>query len=199
MVSTALNPLFITLAALAAGIAGFARAQNRGRFTGGPISLPKTLWLGYALAMFYVLPWFLWRGGPLSPPDRRLFGVIFFWFALRAPIEGWMIYARRSWRCGYGIGHDLIALGVLLTGAALAFRRDGINAPLAPWAALLAATLAIEAYFAWRFSRVASPADGTYYAAHEPRFHRINRLTWGALALLAPGLLALLLLHRRAW
>src|SRR5258706_14528242 len=106
-------PLVSSVAALSAASAAFAWRQNHLAVVGGPISMAKTLWLNYMLIAMYIVPFFLLREKNLTPATRSLFGWLFASFALRAPIELWIIFFTRCWRCGYGITHDLLTIGLI--------------------------------------------------------------------------------------
>ena len=155
---------------------------------GGPISAPKTLWLWHALGTFFVLPGFLWRNRALGRDTRRLFGAVFGSFLARAGVEVPLCAARR-WRCIHGIAHNAFTLGLVV---GLWPRRPPAGPPdrrARGFAPLLGATLAAESLLAWRFWRVAEPGDGVFFAAPgDPRFARINRLTWRVLGVLGPWL-----------
>jgi len=123
--------------------------------------MAKTLWLNYMLIAMYIVPFFLWQEKTLAPATRSLFGWQFASFALRAPIELWIIFFTRGWRCAYGIAHDLLTFGLL------AILRWRMSPELArrDFAALrvltlLQITLFVEMFMAWEFSKLASPAEG---------------------------------------
>src|SRR5262245_30199070 len=95
--------LALSLALLAVvGIVFFHR-QNAGAQLGGPISLPKMLWLAYAIAAWYVVPPFLWRDERLEPAIRRVFGVFWAWMLSRGLIELVMLYVFVHWNPLYGV------------------------------------------------------------------------------------------------
>lgn len=160
---------------------------------GGPISLAKTFWLNYALLMFYLVPFFFWRDRGLSPNLRRLFGAIFLSFAARALVEFWLAFLRRGWRCEYGIAHDAFTFILI---AALLWRSpqagNALDRAARGLAMLVQLTLVIEAYMAWSFSRLASPADGIYFAADNDHFRSVNQASWVAIMFLYPALAWLL-------
>jgi hypothetical protein len=180
------------IAALSAATALFAWRQNHAGVVGGPISAAKTLWLNYMLVAMYVVPFFLWRDGTLAPATRRLFGWTFISFALRAPIELWIIFFTRAWRCGYGITHDIVTIGLIeilrRRISADAAQRDSGAIRVAT---LLQITLAIETFMAWEFSRLASPGQGIYFAADTPHFRVVNVASWIAVSLGYPALMYL--------
>ena len=179
-----------TLAALAVACLLFGRRQKRPGAVGGPISLPKTLWLNHTLGVFFVVPCFLWRNRALPPASRRRFGLLLASFTLRGAVEMVLIYGTRRWRCIHGIAHNFFTLGLTL-GMFDRTRQpsDPAGRRLQEFLPLYGATLVTESYMAWRFWRVAEPRDGVYFAAPgEARFRRINRLTWRALGLLVPWL-----------
>jgi hypothetical protein len=186
-------PLVFSIVVLSAASAVFAWRQNHLGVVGGPISVAKTLWLNYMLIAMYVVPFFLWREKTLAPATRSLFGWLFASFALRAPVELWIIFFTRGWRCAYGITHDLLTVGLL------AFLRWRMSPELArcEFAALrvvtlLQITLFVEMFMAWEFSKLASPAKGIYFAADTPHFRVVNVASWIAVAIGYPALLYLL-------
>jgi len=155
--------------------------------------MAKTLWLNYMLIAMYVVPFFLWREKTLAPTTRSLFGWLFTSFALRAPIELWIIFFTRGWRCGYGITHDILTIGLI------AFLRWRMSPDVArrDFAALRVAnllqiTLFVEIFMAWEFSKLAFPAEGIYFAADTPHFRIVNVASWIAVAIGYPALLYLL-------
>ena len=170
------------IAAIALAVGVFAWRQNHAQVVGGPISVAKTWWLGCTLTVFFALPFALWKNARLAPAVRALFGWVFASFAARGAIELAVIYATRGWKCGYGISHDLFTLAL----AEVLARRVQNPGPTdrralhCKW--LLQAVLLIEAYMAWRFRQIASPAHGIYFAADTPEFRAINELTLIAVA-----------------
>jgi len=53
-------------------------------------------------------------------------------------------------------------------------------------------TLFVEMFMAWEFSKLASPAEGIYFAADTPHFRIVNVASWIAVAIGYPALLYLL-------
>jgi hypothetical protein len=185
--------LVCSIAALSAASALFAWKQNHLGGIGGPISLAKTLWLNYMLIAMYIVPFFLWRKSTLAPATRRLFGAIFLSFAVRAPIELWIIYYTRAWRCGYGIAHDVFTI-LLIIFLRREISPDVVERDSATMrvATLLQIMLAVEIFMAWEFSLLASPAQGIYFAADTPHFRFVNIASWIAVSFGYPALLYLL-------
>ena len=160
-----------TLVALATG--GFAWRQNRGGLVGGPIAPVKAAWLAFALIMFYVVPGTLAASGRHGAGVRLLFGAVLVSFVLRGAIELWLLYARRGWKCIYGVSHDLAMAVVVLIGWRLAAGNSAMDARALWFAQFLIIVLIVEAWLANGFSKLASPADGTYFADHSPRFRHL--------------------------
>jgi hypothetical protein len=190
--------LVSSVAVLSAASAVFAWRQNHLEVVGGPISMAKTLWLNYMLIAMYIVPFFLWREKTRAPATRSLFGWLLASFALRAPIELWIIFFTRGWRCAYGITHDLLTVGLLVflrwkMSPELA-RRDSAALRVAT---LLQITLFVEMFMAWEFSKLASPAEGIYFAADTPHFRFVNVASWIAVAIGYPALLYLLSRSRK--
>lgn len=168
----------------------FGWAQNTFHPVGGAISVAKILWLNLTLLIFYVVPFWLWREPALDARLRSLFGLVLASFAIRAPIELYIIYRTRLWRCEYGLAHDLFTL-LLVTW--FAWRRPGIGeirdrSGAGAFIALLQLTLLVEMFMAWEFRKVASPAAGIYFAAPTAEFNVVNRASWIAVAILYPAL-----------
>jgi hypothetical protein len=145
------------------------------------------------LIAMYIVPFFLWRQKTLAPETRSLFGWLFASFALRAPLELWIIYSTHGWRCAYGITHDLLTVGLLV------FLRWRITPEIAHrdstvlrLLTLLQVTLFVEMFMAWKFSKLASPTQGIYFAADTPHFRFVNVASWIAVAIGYPALLYLL-------
>ncbi len=168
----------------------FARHQNRRNAVGGPISLPKMLWLNYALLVFVVLPFCLWRNSSFSPAARTLFGCVFALFALRGVVELWVLYFTRGWKCIYGILHDFLVLAAIVSVGVELNPASDLRA--LQFAALMGVSLCVEAFMAWQFSKLASPAQGIYFAADTEHFRFVNRASWIAVALGYPVMGALL-------
>lgn len=180
----------IAIGVVTAASFSFGWVQNTLHPVGGEISLAKVLWLNLTLLVFYVVPFWLWRDASLEPQARSIFGWVLASFALRAPVELYIIYFTRRWRCEYGIAHDLLTL-LLVCG--LAWRRRGTIASgnesaTGIFIPLLQVTLIVEMFMAWEFHKVASPANGTYFAAPTAEFNLVNRASWVAVALLYPAL-----------
>lgn len=173
-----MNAPVLAVAAFSATSAVFGFVQNRGKLVGGPISTPKVLWLNYALIVFFVLPFWLWRGAPLSPAVSAVFGWVLLSFVLRAVIEFYLIYVTITWKCVYGIGHDwftfLLAAGLRGVLSATAGAAD---AQALQFLTAYQLVLLVESYMAWAFSKLASPQDGVYFASDEEKFRRINNIT----------------------
>jgi len=169
-----------TVGGFAATTALFGWRQNRGGVVGGPISLPKILWLNLTLTVFFGIPAVLWRDAALSPAVRALWGWLLLSFVLRAVIELYLIYVTITWKCVYGISHDFFTLGLaVVLGAALpeAAASDGRAAAFL-W--LYGAVLLVEAGMAKAFSLLADPKTGIYFASDDERFLRVNRASWAA-------------------
>lgn len=161
----------------------FVRKQNRGERVGGPISLPKALWLNYTLLSWFVIPAALLRRQGVSPGTRAVLQAHLLSFTARGAAEMWLLYRTHSWRCVYGVGHDAVDLAML----SVMMRRGGNwDASGAEGIARrhlesIRGTLVAEMAFATLFnSTVAGKTqgqDGIYFASDEPHFRLINNLT----------------------
>src|SRR5258708_30393014 len=121
--------------------------------------MAKTLWVNYRVIGMDIVLFFLGREKNLAAATRSLFGWLFASFALRAPIELWIIFFTRGWRCAYGITHDLLTCGLL------AFLRWRMSPELARRESaalrvmtLLQITLFVETFMASGSPHLASPS-----------------------------------------
>lgn len=167
---------FIWLLALSAAVAVFAAVQNSGAIVGGRISLPKIAWLNYALYMFLVLPLIMGWHAHTDVATGRLYRIVFWSFLVRGTVECYMLYVSRSWRCGYGIAHDLLTAVLVVV-----FWQGAGGLTM-----LLLATLIIEARMAKIFRARVDPATGVYFADNSAHFAAVNRFTTWVNATLYP-------------
>lgn len=174
--------LSLTLLSLAAASLAFHYRQNVAGQIGGPISLPKLLWLDYALVAWFVVPFFFWRSPLLAPALRSIFGWHLSSFALRSLLELWMLYVTVSWLPAYGIAHDLLDIGVI---SVLAWRsRAALLRASRPseqaarhFLTSIRVGLACEIVFAALFQQVRAGRMDLYFASDAPLFATINALT----------------------
>lgn len=169
-----------TAGCFAATTALFGWRQNRGGVVGGPISLPKVLWLNLTLTVFFGIPAVLWRDAGASPGMRALWGWLLLSFVLRGVVELYLIYVTIGWKCVYGISHDLFQLALALALRAALPEAAPSDARAEAFFWLYAAVLLVEAGMAKAFSRLADPKTGIYFASDDDRFNRVNRASWAA-------------------
>lgn len=166
-----------------AAVFAFARKQNRGERVGGPISLPKSLWLNYTLLSWFVIPAELLRREGLSAGNRAALRAHLLSFTTRGAAEMWMLYRTHSWRCAYGVGHDAIDLAMLsvMMRSGRDGSREGVDGIARRHLDSIRATLVAEMVFATLFNRTVAGQtqgeDGIYFAGDEPHFRMINNLT----------------------
>lgn len=168
-------------------------AQNFTGRDGGPISVPKAIWLSYALLAFYVVPWFfLW--------DRRLHAAIrglFFWhlvsWFVRGAVELYLMYGIHRWIPPYGVYHGFFNLALL---AWLSHRVRPFAAEIQPsrrdsvtlgYLNLLRATQVAEMTFAILFwETTGHDTSHTWFASDTAPFCLVNWLTAGVEVVLLP-------------
>jgi hypothetical protein len=185
--------LLFALAALLLAALAFRRGQNVAGYIGGPISWPKLAWLAYALAGWYLVALFFWRSPLVAPARRRAYGWHLLGFTLRGVVELWLIYVAVAWIPPYGITHDLLDIG-LITAVA-----RGAGPPLneadraaAHFLTSIRLGLCCEIVFAWLFHQAVDARDGIYFAADDPAWLPINRLTLAVVLVAWPDLLRVL-------
>lgn len=164
--------------------------QGRPGVLGGPMAFEKALWLAYAIYAFLVLPLALALDPRLSPPLRLAFQLVAGWWWLRAVAELVLMYGFKAWKPPYGVGHNLLCMGLLVGAGSLAGAQllpgQGPGAWLAPpwtggdlhawhylWGMVL--LLALESSYAVLFflAREGDTAEVWYAHWGEPRFHRV--------------------------
>jgi hypothetical protein len=104
---------FAVIAGLAASGYAFQLLQNQYGYIGGVISLPKLMWLGYALLFWMGLPLLIVADVRTPPMLARAFGALLVLMLARGLAELVMLYITKNWSPLYGIGHDLLCLSVL--------------------------------------------------------------------------------------
>ncbi len=173
--------LIYSILAVTAVVVAFGVKQNSSAMVGGPISLPKLLWLNYALIAWFVTPWFLARHPRVAPPLRRLFGWHLAVMAARGLVELWLLYVTLGWNPLYGIAHDLFQIGLIgalrreARGTENAFNRDTSR-----FSTALQLSLAAEITFAAWFYGTGAHRQAIYFVPSDPAYIFINSLTAAA-------------------
>ena len=175
-------PLWLLAAGgVTAAVLAFARKQNRGERVGGPMSLPKTLWLNYTLLSWFVVPAALLRREGLSRGTRAALTAHLLSFTIRGAAEMWMLYRTHSWRVAYGVGHDALDFALISALLRRSVRGEGADGVARRHLDDLRATLVAEMVFASLFHRAVAGKtqgqDGIYFASDEPHFRQINLMT----------------------
>jgi hypothetical protein len=179
--------LLLVLAALFLAALAFRHGQNAGGHIGGPISWPKVGWLTYALAAWFVVPFFFWRSEAVARERRRAFGLHLSSFAARGAAELWLIYGAVAWIPPYGIAHDLFDIALITAAARTASPpRTDADRAAARFLGSIRLGLLAEIAFAWLFHLAADARTGVYFASDDPYWTSVNRLTTAALLLALP-------------
>ncbi len=181
------------LVLLAAVGLGFHQLQNSGNApVGGPISVPKALWLVYAVAAWFVVPPFLWRDARLQPGVRRLFGAFWAWMLCRGGAELVMLYYFVHWNPLYGVACN-VGAGLLLVALRRGLKTESVlDRRALRYSGTLSAGLLIETAFALMFYQTGAHTGAVYFASAEASWGFINLVTWVALCFVYPDLLAAL-------
>lgn len=147
---------------------------------GGPIAFEKALWLAFAIYAFLVLPLAFALDARLSPDLRLAFQLVAVWWWFRAVAELVLMYGFKAWKPPYGVGHNLVCIGLLVgSGVAMwAHLPPSLNAADAnAWRYLwgLALLLVLESSYAVMFFQAREGDTATIWYAHwgEARFHRV--------------------------
>jgi hypothetical protein len=169
-----------SLVVLVVATVAFYWVQNRFRPVGGEISVPKLLWLGYAIALWVVVPALLAADGRISGRLRQAFAALVILVLARGAAEMWMLYVWLNWSPWYGIAHDLVCMTAL---AALALRAGWPRLPIERVAtvhlAVTAAAFLPEIYFAWYMQAhfTTSGEHAVYFVPDDPRYDEVLRVT----------------------
>ena len=176
----------------AAGIV-FYVAQNAGSQTGGPISLPKMLWLAYAICAWFLVPPLVWSDQSIGSNVRRIFAVFWIAMLIRGVLELIMIYGVGHWHPAYGISHNLLCLILLLAARRSATPSDVRSRRAFRFSGTLIVALLVETAFAAMFMQTGSHEKAIYFASTAVQWTLINYVTWAALAFFYPDLVATLI------
>ncbi len=189
--------LAAALSILAAIALLFYRHQNMSAGVGGPISLPKILWLAFAVGTWFVVPPFLWRDRRLNRPTRQLFG--YFWIAMmvRGVLEIILIYFFHHWTPWYGIAHDLFCVLLILALR----RRVPSSGPEATneshrarrFSSSIVVALLAETAFAAMFLQAQVHHEAIYFVSSASSWGYVNLTTIAVLMFLYPDLIAMLI------
>lgn len=195
-------PRSLTVAFLVLAVVSiwFFYRQNYMHQIGGPISIPKLLWLDYALMAWFIFPFFIWRCSDVAPALRRIYRIHLLNWLFRGVIELWLLYGSVSWTPLYGITHDIFSI-LLLTGL---IKRQNQPKDLPDRAAFhfltsIRLSLVCEICFAWLFRRARGGAVTLYFASHASHFAFINALTSVVLLFAYPDFLWTLRAMRQGW
>ena len=156
--------------------------QNHSAQHGGPIALPKSLWLGLTLYCWLLQPPLIIRRAPnpRAKPVWRLFWAL---MLARAAAELWLLYGAHQWQYRYGIAHDLLSASLLLIGARYARnppqrQPENPNQPIPTEIRhmhIIAAMFLCEALFAYYIAHFnTSPAHARLWFINWQRAHLPN-------------------------
>ncbi|HEX6373367.1 MAG TPA: hypothetical protein VF006_30870 [Longimicrobium sp.] len=164
-----------------AAVFAFGRRQNRTQCMGGPMSLPKVLWLNYTLVSWFVIPATLLRRQGLTPQTRAALQAHLLSFTARGGAELWLLYRMHAWKVAYGVGHDAADLALISALVRRAPHGEGADGVARRHLDSIRGTLVAEMVFASLFHRAVGGKthgeDGIFFASDEPEFRRINAMT----------------------
>lgn len=169
-----------SLGVLVAATVAFYWVQNRFHPVGGEISVPKLLWLCYAIALWVVLPALLAADRRISAKLRHAFAALLVFMLARGAAELWMLYVALNWSPWYGVAHDLACVVLL---SALGLRAGRPPSPLDRVAlvhlAVTAAAFLPEMYFAWYMQAnfTTRGEHAIYFVPDDPRYGEVLRVT----------------------
>ncbi|MBM3459199.1 MAG: hypothetical protein FJX77_11780 [Armatimonadetes bacterium] len=168
---------------LLVGSVHFYLGQQRGGAIGGPLSLPKLLWLDYALTAWFLAPIYFGWSRRFSPGLRRIYRLHLLSFSVRGALELWLLYGPHAWIPPYGIAHDLGQI-LLLTWLDRATVRAPAGADTTAEAAgrrflwSIRLGLVAEVLFAGLFYQaMGGRTDAVWFADDTARFRFINGVT----------------------
>lgn len=174
--------LLCVMGAVTAVVTAFGVRQNVSPVLGGPISLPKLLWLNYALLGWFVVPWFLWRHPHVIPSVRRIFTAHLISMCARGVTELWMLYVTVSWSPVYGITQDLFQIALIAMFRCISRRpatpiEDHFNQAVRRFCTSIQLSLCAEIVFAALFYQTGAHRQAIYFASSTEPYRFINALT----------------------
>ena len=177
--STSFSELRLTgwaLGTLVVMAALFAYGQNHLGFTGGPIALPKLLWLATAIWAWYVQPILLLLDPRVQGVARQGITGLIALMGCRAIVEGIMLYATHNWNPTYGLLFN--GLAIMWLGWA-AWRGKGL---LTFHLLVLALMFISESGFALYMNSqfVTAGESPIYFVPDDPRHQIVLQFTWAA-------------------
>ncbi len=167
------------------------KSQNKEEKIGGPISIPKSIWLTYALYIYSVLPvGFLVFYFP-EQPWRNLLFIIIGIFGFRFVIQYYMMYVSKNWRTKHGVAFNVSTACLLIFYLVyVSFVSDfsfGLNPKAATawfyfvYGCIMATTLLTDSFYAVEFNKLVGERTmgdkAIWFASNEPKFDRINTIT----------------------
>jgi hypothetical protein len=179
----------------------FWRGQRRRAAMGGAISIPKMLWLAYAVGLWlFIVPVVALDSG-VHPSLRVSLGAFSVLMWIRAPIEMVMLYVTKNWRPPYGIAHCSLCLVVMATTLLRVpwTQLGGYDHWVVGFTAMAMLSLVTEVVYAVRFHGAVQGKttgdEGVWFAnSDDPSFVAINQLT-ARMNVVLFGLLACFLLR----
>lgn len=155
------------------------RQNHLGRL-GGPMAFEKAIWLSFAIYGFIVLPTAFAFDARLSPDLRLAFQAVAAWWWFRVVAELVLMYGFHAWKPPYGVGHNLVCIGLLVGAGTLMqghlpamLGAQDANAWRYLWG--LALLLVLESSYAVMFFQARGGDTATIWYAHwgEDRFHKV--------------------------
>jgi hypothetical protein len=144
------------------------------------MAFQKALWLADALVLWIVLPLFIVRDSHVGVEVRRAFNALLILMALRAVVEGWMLYVTLNWSPWYGIAHDLVCMSPLLY--CLARYAPVIQTRWRVHIVMTTLAFIPEIYFAWYMQHYFNTQGqgAVYFVPDEPAHAFALNVTWAA-------------------
>ncbi len=170
----------------------FYWGQNTRGNLGGEISLPKMIWLAYAVFTWFLLPAILYFDTSFEPHIRKRF--LLFWWVMfpRGVIELILVYGFQHWSPWYGITHDLIAVMTLIYFLRFPKSESVRSLRAQRFMGGLIVALIAETVFAAMFLQTGAHREAIYFASSSESWGFINLLTWIVLSFTVTDLFLLL-------
>lgn len=158
---------------------GFWVAQNHMGWHGGAVALPKLLWLFTAIWAWYFQPALVLVEKNVPQYAKRVFTGFLIIMAVRALVEGVMLYVTYSWSPWYGIAFNGLVF-VWLMHSLLALVE--LDKRFLRYVLILALMFVAESGFAWYMQKYFNTVGqhGVYFVPDSKEHQMILRVTWGA-------------------
>lgn len=167
----------------------YYKRQNNNQKTGGPISVPKALWLGYAMFFYFLYPVWLYFLFQYSSSDLLFLHFILLCMYARLIFQAIWMFRIKKWTPPMGITFNLasvILIIIVYIYSKLLFGNHVFktlpDTVIMLYALNVVCILLVDTYYANTFYKIVgsnTKGDNAIWFAstNDQRFNKINRIT----------------------